>query len=119
MRSWKDTLEAWFSAVAFAEAGEHETAIQLTAPGTGTAVEWINIIEHLNCVFAAAAFAEADCHQMAREILNPCKKKQSFLDTVGLRGVRVRMGRVPIPQGSFLELAGLVGVPVRFGKALI
>jgi len=119
MRSWKDKLEAWFSAVAFAEAGEHEMALELTAPGVGSAVERIDIFENLNRIFAAAAFAEADCHQIAREILDPNQRKRSFLDTVGLGGVRVRMGRVPIAQGSFLDFAGLEGVRVTFGKVLI
>ncbi len=119
MSSWKDKLEAWFSAVAFAEVGEHEMALELTAPRVEKAVEGINILETLNRSFAAVAFAEADCHQMAREILDPDQRRRGFLDTIGLSGVRVRMGRVPIPEKSFVEFAGLQGVQVRFGKVLI
>ncbi len=119
MSSWKDKLEAWFSAVAFAEAGEHEMALQMTAPAVGNAVEATVSIESLNRVFAAAAFAEADCPQIALEILAPEKGKGSFLDSIGLRSVNVRMCRVPVPQESFAEFVGLQGAHIRYGKAMV
>ncbi|MFH1113676.1 MAG: hypothetical protein V1792_07115 [Pseudomonadota bacterium] len=119
MSSWKDKLEAWFSAVAFAEAGEHETALRMTAPSVGNAVEATLSIDGLNRVFAAAAFAEADCHQIAREILAPRKGKDSFLDRVGLRGVGVRMCRVPVHQESFVDFLGLQGIRITSGKVLV
>ncbi|MDQ7784920.1 MAG: hypothetical protein RDU20_18700 [Desulfomonilaceae bacterium] len=119
MNSWKEKLETWFAAVAFAEAGEHEMALKMTAPVGGNTVEGINMMEKLNRIFAAAAFAEADCHHIAKEILDPEKAQRGFLDIVGLKGIRVRMGRAPVPRESFAEMVGLHGVPARYGKASI
>lgn len=99
MKKFKEKLESIFMAVAFAEAGEHETAASMAGieinqnPG-------VNWIETLQNSFAAAAFAEADCPETALEFMGHTDGKhrraplEIFLETVGLQGVRVRYGVV-------------------------
>ncbi len=115
MRSWIDKLEKWFSAVAFAEEGEHKTALELARLNVHEAPERVGAFHALRNAFAAAAFAEENCHEIAREILNRGKAKKGFLETLGLKGVRVWYGHVPLPQETFLEIVGLSGARVRFG----
>ncbi len=116
MNTWKKRMEAWFSAVAFAEAGEHQTALELvnTTPAMAPATENAGVIQALNTYFAAAAFAEADCANMAMEMVAGGKRKRSFLEDIGLQGVNVRYGLVPLAQDSFLENVGLGNVCVRY-----
>ena len=72
------------------------------------------MIQTLSDTFAAAAFAEADCHEAALEIAAAGKKKQRFVDIVGLRGVRVRFGFVSASNNAFLDAVGLTGASVRY-----
>jgi hypothetical protein len=114
MTSWKEKMAAWFAAVAFAEAGERETALELVGLEPRAQKQSAGVMQTLNDSFAAAAFAEADCHETAIEILGSGKKGQHFLDRVGLRGVRVRFGFVPVGDDVFLGDVGLASVPVRY-----
>jgi len=114
MSWWSDRLEKWFSAVAFAEEGERETALQMVGMDPEPAKEGVSVLERLNTVFAAAAFAEENLHAEARQILEAGNKKPSFLETVGLRGVRVWCGKAPLGEDSFLASVGLKGIKVHF-----
>ena len=114
MSSWAKKLEKWFSAVAFAEAGEHKVALEMVGfPAKPR--ESAAFLPTLNTTFAAAAFAEANCHDMAQEILDRDAKKGSFAEAMGLKGVRIWYGFAPVPQESFLEVVGLKSVRLRFG----
>jgi hypothetical protein len=115
MTSWLKKLENWSAAVAFAEAGERDTALAMVGLKPREARQGVGLMETLNRTFAAAAFAEADCHEAAREILDPAPRKESFLAKVGLKGVRVYYAIAPATEPSFLEAVGLVGAPARFG----
>lgn len=108
-------LENWFAAIAFAEEGEHNTALAMVGLKTHEATQTVGVIERLNTAFAAAAFAEADCHDMAKEILDPADAKGSFIKTVGLKGIRIWHGFAPAADESFFQVVGLVGVPSRIG----
>lgn len=114
MKSWKGKIEAWFAAVAFAEAGERETALGLVGLEPNAQEQKAGVIQTLNDSFAAAAFAEADCREAALEIVASGKTGQRFLDIVGLRGVRVRFGFVPASNDFFLDAVGLTSASVRY-----
>jgi len=94
----RQAFEKTFSAVAFAEAGEHETAMKMVGikPAYEKVRQVINIIERS---FAAVGFAEAGLHEEAIKTANlgartqkPQETLDSFLETVGLGNVRVRYG---------------------------
>lgn len=119
MSSWAKRLENWFSAVAFAEAGEHKTALEMVGLAPIEAKQPVSVLQNLNTTFAAAAFAEANCHDIAKEILDADAKKDSFAEVVGLKGIRIWYGHVPATQGSFLEAVGLKGACLRFGTVSI
>jgi hypothetical protein len=98
MSKFTDRFTAYFSAAAFAEAGEHETALQL-APASPTQLRKANpVFESLRKTFAAVAFAEEGLHAEAELMLAPAtapvrkswSAEESFLDLVGLQNVRVR-----------------------------
>jgi hypothetical protein len=113
MISGSNKWEDWFAAVAFAEAGEHDTAVRM-AGGQAPAQRRAGIWETLSSYFAAAAFAEENCPGPALEFLDGGSKKNSFLETLGLQGVKVRYGRLSVEPASFLEEVGLTGVRVRY-----
>ena len=115
MSSLFKKLENWFAAIAFAEEGEHNTALAMVGLKTHEATQTVGVIERLNTAFAAAAFAEADCHDIAKEILDPADAKGSFIKTLGLKGIRIWHGFVPAADESFFQVVGLVGVPSRIG----
>jgi len=106
-------MENWFAAVAFAEAGEHETAIKMTE-GHAPVKKRAGIWETLSGYFAAAAFAEENCPETALEIISGSAKRNSFLETVGLKGVKVWYGSLAAEPVSFLEEVGLAGIRVRY-----
>jgi len=110
--SFGSKIENWFAAVAFAEAGEHDTAIQMIG-GHAPMRQRIGIWETLSKYFAAAAFAEENCPETALQILSGAKPN-SFLETVGLMGVKVWYGSIPAGPVSFLEELGLSGARVRY-----
>ena len=119
MSSWAKRLENWFSAVAFAEAGEHKTALEMVGLAPDEARQPVSILQSLNTTFAAVAFAEANCHDVAKEILNADTKKETFAEALGLKGIRIWYGHVPAAQESFFEVVGLGGVHLRFGTVPI
>jgi len=96
MSSWAKRLENWFSAVAFAEAGEHKTALEMVGLAPIEARQQVSILRSFNTTFAAVAFAEANCHDIATEILDPVARKGSFAEVTGLKGLCLRFGTVPI-----------------------
>jgi hypothetical protein len=115
MSTIMEKFGTWFSAIAFAEANEHETAMRMVGISPRKATESVSVFETLSTGFAAAAFAEANCPEMAWEILEPARRKQSFAEVVGLKGVRVRYARVPVVEETFFEVLGLSGVRMRLG----
>ena len=92
-----DKIRNIFAAASFAEAGEHQTALQMigetAAPGTVT-----NLL-------AAITFAEADCHDTAREFLSA---------SPALRSIKIG-SRSRISVEDFAEAVGLSGINFRFG----
>lgn len=106
---WKQQSESWFAAVAFAEAGEHETARQIASTAIPEVCRTTTVLSSLRMTFAAAAFAEENCHDLASEFLLETGGKRSFLEAVGLASVRVWYGTASSGQ-SFAEAVGLVGV---------
>lgn len=88
----RKTLEDTFSAQAYAEAGENETAMRMAG------VEEKQGASVSDC-FAAVAFAEAGSHELAREMMGvaprrlaPTRPVCGFLESVGLGGVSVAYG---------------------------
>lgn len=91
-------FETTFAAAAFAEAGEHETAMKMMGitPVYEKVREVVNFFERH---FAAVGFAEACCHEDAIRCADPdavCKPAndslETFLENVGLGHVRVCYG---------------------------
>jgi len=115
MNLGSNKVENWFAAVAFAEAGEHETAIEMVG-GQAPVKKRVGIWETLSRHFAAAAFAEENCPETALEIIGASAKRNSFLETVGLKGVKVWYGSLASEPVSFLEEVGLAGVRVRYAR---
>jgi hypothetical protein len=90
MKRWRERIERVFSAVPFAEANEHETAIRLA--GVSPSGRRMPIDD----VFTAT-FAETGCPEMTREFLGKAEAPSSvpasdFAAIVGLKGVRVWYG---------------------------
>lgn len=84
-------LEDSFAGLAFAEAGERETAMQMA--------QVTDCEASVSDVYAAAAFAEAGCFEEARQMLGfepkrlaPTRQVCGFLESVGLSGVQVAYG---------------------------
>jgi len=119
MSSWTTTLERWFAAVAFAEEGERETALQIVGVAPGTASRNVGLMQTLSDTFAAAAFAEENVHAEALRIMGWDKKNPNFLDVLGLRGVKVYYGVARLGEDLFLDKVGLAGVRVRFGAVTL
>ena len=87
-------FETWMSAITFAEANEHETALQFVG-GSAERKERFSFDK----IMAAVTFAEAGEHNMAREYLGiePERERSSSL---GIPGVRIWYGSIamePIP----------------------
>lgn len=115
MKSFTEKLQDWFSAVAFAEEGEHETALRMVGMTPNPALEGVGVLQDLSRSFAAAAFAEENCPDIAREILDGPNPGRSFAEIVGLKGVRAWYGTASMQDEPFLAAVGLQGVQVRFG----
>jgi hypothetical protein len=122
MKTLSQKIQALFSAVAFAEEGDHRTAIEV-ANGTSVLPSHKSAFaEKLSRIFSAAAFAEEGLHDEARRIYSgaalaaPAGSKGSFLDVVGL-------GRAPVsllvarPKPSFLDVVGLGNARVAYVTA--
>lgn len=91
-------FETTFAAAAFAEAGEHETAMKMA--GITPVYEKVRkFADSVQQCFAAVGFAEAGCHAEATQMAHPnlvCRKNKetldNFLENVGLSNVRVCYG---------------------------
>jgi len=91
-------FEKTFAAAAFAEAGEHETAMKMA--GITPIYEKVRkVADTIQQCFAAVGFAEAGCHDEATRMAHPdgvCRKHKetldNFLENVGLSNVRVCYG---------------------------
>ncbi|MBS3757491.1 MAG: hypothetical protein KGY61_02400 [Desulfobacterales bacterium] len=94
----RQNIENTFAAVAFAEAGEHETAMKMA--GIRPVYEKVrSVIDFIERSFAAVGFAEAGLHEEAIKMTHPhpvvAKRNDTldnFLETVGLGNVRVCYG---------------------------
>jgi len=91
MKNGKNNERNWMDAVTFAEAGEWETAISMTPLPTKS--KWAQFFEQ---IFMAVAFAEEGLHEEAL-LLAGMKKQapkriESFLDSIGLRNVKMTYG---------------------------
>lgn len=106
MNTWKEMLEKMFSAVAFAEAGEQQVALDIAGITPSSATQTAGLISILNKSFVAAAFAEEGCYEFADSMIN---RKPTFAEVIGLQGVRVWHARVPAVSDNFLDVIGLSG----------
>jgi hypothetical protein len=91
MKSIKNTIEKIFSAVAFAEADDRTTALQMMD------AKPVNLLQSVQNTFAAVAFAEADLRDEA-------------LAMVDAKAPR----RKPAAEGSFLDAVGLGNIPANY-----
>jgi len=96
--------ERAFAAIAFAELGEHDTAMQLAGVSSETRSKLTSFFRYLQNLFAATAFTDVGCHNMALEFLggqqtrmNDVKPLDRFLQETGLTGVRFYyvLARIP------------------------
>jgi len=119
MGKWRERLERWSSAVAFAEAGDRDTAVRMLglAPFGGRVP--------IEDVFTAVTFAEAGLPEVAMEFLGkrPSPRgaeSEGFLSAVGLKGVRVWYGLVEASESfDFAASVGLKGVRLWYGTATV
>lgn len=110
--NWRQRFQKWFAAAAFAEEGEHKTALQIASAPIPEAQEAPALAPALSRTFAAVAFAEENCHEIAAEILFGARRKNWFLSTVWLANVRVWYGTAFLGE-SFVEAVGLAGARLR------
>ncbi len=100
-------LESIFAAVAFAEAGEHKTALEIAGRSTPVARRPARLrswFGHLERTFAAVAFAESGMREAALEMAGITSRRthpsrsslQEFVHRVGLSDVPVYYGVAPI-----------------------
>lgn len=114
MSAITEKLSKWFSAIAFAEAGERETAMALVGLEPGRVAKEESALDKLNVTFAAAAFAEADCSDMALQFFQKKKRSaSSFAASIGLKGVRVWEGVIALEEESFIRAVGLGGARLK------
>lgn len=97
----RQTFESTYAAVAFAEAGEHETAIRMAGVTDAAKTAWARFLNFVESHMTAVAFAEADCHEVAGRCVHTAEKPgrcsagdtlDAFLENVGLKNVRVCYG---------------------------
>ncbi len=91
MARWREKMERLFAALAFAEEGQREDALEVAG------LEPVQADLSLESAFAAAALAEANCHEIAREVMGLRESSEKsdpvdFASIVGLRGVRIWYG---------------------------
>ena len=110
--NWRQKLESWFAAAAFAEEGEHETALKIAATPIPEEREIAGVLPSLSTAFAAIAFAEENCHEYASELMFGVRSRNSFLEAVGLSRVRVWRGTATVEE-TFAQVVGLAGVRYR------
>lgn len=113
MSALTEKLNKWFAAIAFAEAGEHDTAMAMVGMEPRPATKTVSAMDTWTATFAAAAFAEANCPETALELLQGKKNKTSFAASIGLKGVRVWSGVISMEEESFVQAVGLGGARLR------
>jgi hypothetical protein len=112
MTTISQKIQAWFSAVAFAEEGDSRTALELATHTPALPQHKSAFAESLSRIFTAAAFAEEGLHAEAQRIYSQApvatasRSKGSFLDMVGLGSAPVCLV-VAGPKPSFMEAVGL------------
>ena len=110
--NWRQKLESWFAAAAFAEENEHETALKIAATPIPEERAVAGVLPSLTTAFAAIAFAEENCHEYASELMFGVRSRNSFLEAVGLSHVRVWRGTATAEE-TFARVVGLAGVRYR------
>ncbi len=103
MFSLKKKFEQLMSAVAFAEAGEPEKALELIGASAKPEKRF-----SLDKIMAAITFAEVGEHDLAREYLD-AKPEQTLSDVLGIPGVKIWYGSVA------LEPVTIPGVKIWYG----
>jgi len=101
MRKWGQKIQNLFTAVTFAEAGEHQTALQMMGETPKPETKRATVHDWLTAI----TFAEAGCHDLARDWLDPRLPPQAapipahrpitvqdFAASVGLQGINFRFG---------------------------
>ena len=95
MKKLMKHIQNVFAAVAFAEAGEHDVAMDVAGIKPDRR-DWAKILANfVEKRLLAVTFAEANCHEIALEYVGGqrCHTKTtsftSFLENVGLNNVRV------------------------------
>ena len=106
MAKLRKKIEAWMSAVAFAEAGEHEEALKLAG------IEKAKKKWSFNDLMTAITFAEAGEPDIARQYLGVEARKDEAA-SLDIPGLRVWCGTVE------LEPAVIPGVKVWSGTASV
>lgn len=102
MKKLTEKLENTYMAAAFAEAGEHNTAVQIAGLHATGEKKRFSIFQPLEKMFNAITFAEAGCPELALEFVRtePAqsgrKSFETFLDATGLRGVQFTYGVVRV-----------------------
>ena len=106
MKKWRQKIEDTFAATAFAEAGEHETAMQMSGVSDAAVTAFRKVARFIETHMTAISFAEVGCIDTAREIMGAGTPKSI---------------RIKRPQNleTFLETVGLKNVPVCYGLASI
>jgi len=95
MKKFLEKMEKIFAAVPFAEMNEDEGALQIAGL---RARRRKNLAASWDRIFAAVTFAEANCPETAEQLLGKRRVSEntltldSFLESVGLKGVRVCYG---------------------------
>ena len=110
--NWRQKLESWFAAAAFAEENEHETALKIAATPIPEEREIAGVLPSSSTAFAAIAFAEENCHEYASEIMFGVGSRNSFLEALGLGHVRVWRGTATVEE-TFAQVVGLAGARYR------
>ncbi len=103
---WKKKIEDTYAAAAFAEAGEPETAISMAGVSDAALTALRKVARFLEMHMTAISFAEVGCLDTAREILDREAPKRirirrgddlaTFLETVGLKNIRICYGLASI-----------------------
>jgi hypothetical protein len=102
----REKFEAWMSAIAFAEANEHETALEFV----GRPSERKKRFSFGN-MMTAITFAEAGEHNMAREYLGVTPEPE-IAKTLDIPGVKIWYGSVA------LEPVPIEGVRIWIGTVM-
>ncbi|MGM0453343.1 MAG: hypothetical protein ACQERN_09290 [Thermodesulfobacteriota bacterium] len=102
--NFRQTFENTFAATAFAEAGEHGTAIKIAGVTDTAKTAIARFVRFVESNMTAVAFAEADCHEVAGRCVPTGEKRvrratrptgdtlDNFLENVGLKNVQVCYG---------------------------